>query len=120
MSGGEKQRISIARMILKNAPIVILDEATAFADQENEEKMQRSISALTKGKILFVIAHRLSTITNANQIIVLKNGEIHSVGTHKLLLDSDSLYRNMWEAHIGARNWSANSKQEVESICSEL
>ena len=120
LSGGEKQRISIARMILKNAPIVILDEATAFADQENEEKMQRSISALTKGKILFVIAHRLSTITNANQIIVLKNGEIHSVGTHKLLLDSDSLYRNMWEAHIGARNWSANSKQEVKNTCSEL
>ena len=119
LSGGEKQRISIARMILKNAPIVILDEATAFADQENEEKMQRSISALTKGKILFVIAHRLSTITNANQIIVLKNGEIHSVGTHKSLLDSDPLYRNMWEAHIGARNWSANSKREV-SICSEL
>ena len=120
LSGGEKQRISIARMILKNAPIVILDEATAFADQENEEKMQRSISALTKGKILFVIAHRLSTITNANQIIVLKNGEIHSVGTHKLLLDSDSLYRNMWEAHIGARNWSTNSKQEVKNTCSEL
>ena len=120
LSGGEKQRISIARMILKNAPIVILDEATAFADQENEEKMQRSISALTKGKILFVIAHRLSTITNANQIIVLKNGEIHSVGTHKSLLDSDPLYRNMWEAHIGARNWSTNSKREVESICSEL
>ena len=120
LSGGEKQRISIARMILKNAPIVILDEATAFADQENEERMQRSISALTKGKILFVIAHRLSTITNANQIIVLKNGEIHSIGTHKLLLDSDSLYRNMWEAHIGARNWSANSKQEVKNTCSEL
>ena len=120
LSGGEKQRISIARMILKNAPIVILDEATAFADQENEEKMQRSISALTKGKILFVIAHRLSTITNANQIIVLKNGEIHSVGTHKLLLDSDSLYRNMWEAHIWARNWSANSKHEVKNTCSEL
>ena len=120
LSGGEKQRISIARMILKNAPIVILDEATAFADQENEEKMQRSISALTKGKILFVIAHRLSTITNANQIIVLKNGEIHSVGTHKSLLDSDPLYRNMWETHIGARNWSANSKQEVKNICSEL
>lgn len=120
LSGGEKQRISIARMILKNAPIVILDEATAFADQENEEKMQRSISALTKGKILFVIAHRLSTITNANQIIVLKNGEIHSVGTHKSLLDSDPLYRNMWEAHIGARNWSANSKQEVKNRCLQL
>lgn len=120
LSGGEKQRVSMARMILKNAPIVILDEATAFADQENEEKMQRSISALTKGKILFVIAHRLSTITNADQIIVLKHGAIHSYGTHKQLLASDSLYRNMWEAHIGARNWSANSKQEAGSICSEL
>lgn len=120
LSGGEKQRVSMARMILKNAPIVILDEATAFADQENEEKMQRSISALTKGKILFVIAHRLSTITNADQIIVLKHGAIHSYGTHKQLLASDSLYRNMWEAHIGARKWSANSKQEAGSICSEL
>lgn len=79
LSGGEKQRIAIARMILKNAPIVILDEATAFTDQENEEKIQQSIAALTKGKTLLVIAHRLSTVKNADQIIVLKNGMINSV-----------------------------------------
>lgn len=109
LSGGEKQRISIARMILKNAPIVILDEATAFTDQENEEKIQQSIAALTKGKTLLVIAHRLSTIRNADQIIVLKDGQVENVGTHQQLLDRDSLYRNMWEAHIGAQNWSAGS-----------
>lgn len=109
LSGGEKQRISIARMILKNAPIVILDEATAFTDQENEEKIQQSIAALTKGKTLLVIAHRLSTIKNADQIIVLQNGQVENMGTHQQLLDSDSLYRDMWEAHIGAQNWSAGS-----------
>ena len=109
LSGGEKQRISIARMILKNAPIVILDEATAFTDQENEEKIQQSIAALTKGKTLLVIAHRLSTIKNADQIIVLQNGQVENTGTHQQLLDSDSLYRDMWEAHIGAQNWSAGS-----------
>lgn len=110
LSGGEKQRISIARMILKNAPIVILDEATAFTDQENEEKIQRSIAALTKGKTLLVIAHRLSTIKGANQIIVLKDGQIENIGTHQDLLDNDILYRDMWEAHIGAQNWSAGSQ----------
>lgn len=109
LSGGEKQRISIARMILKNAPIVILDEATAFTDQENEEKIQRSIAALTKGKTLLVIAHRLSTIKNADQIIVLQNGQVENIGTHQQLLDGDSLYRDMWQAHIGAQNWSASS-----------
>ena len=93
LSGGEKQRISIARMILKNAPIVILDEATAFTDQENEEKIQQSIAALTKGKTLLVIAHRLSTIKNADQIIVLQNGQVENTGTHQQLLDGDSLYR---------------------------
>lgn len=109
LSGGEKQRISIARMILKNAPIVILDEATAFADQENEEKIQKSIAALIKGKTLLVIAHRLSTIKNANQIVVLKNGQVEAVGTHERLLNSESLYKDMWEAHIGAQSWCAGS-----------
>ncbi len=109
LSGGEKQRISIARMILKNAPIVILDEATAFTDQENEEKIQLSIAALTKGKTLLVIAHRLSTIKNADQIIVLQNGQVEDIGTHQQLLNRDALYHDMWEAHIGAQNWSAGS-----------
>ena len=110
LSGGEKQRISIARMILKNAPIVILDEATAFTDQENEEKIQRSIASLTKGKTLLVIAHRLSTIKGADQIIVLKDGQVENIGKHQDLLDNDILYRDMWEAHIGAQNWSASSQ----------
>lgn len=111
LSGGKKQRISIARMILKDSPIVILDEATAFTDQENEEKIQRSIAALTKGKTLLVIAHRLSTIKNADQIIVLKEGEVQASGTHQELLAENSLYRDMWNAHIGAKNWSAGSKE---------
>jgi len=76
LSGGEKQRIAIARMILKNAPIVILDEATAFCDPENESKLQKSINALTEGKTLLVIAHRLSSIKDADQIFVLKDGSI--------------------------------------------
>ena len=82
LSGGEKQRIAIARMMLKNAPIVILDEATAFTDPENEDKLQRSIAALTKGKTLLVIAHRLSTIKNADKIVVLQNGNIVAEGRH--------------------------------------
>lgn len=114
LSGGEKQRISIARMILKNAPIVILDEATAFTDPENEEKIQQSIAALTKGKTLLVIAHRLSTIKNADRIIVLKEGKVHKCGTHQELLTCDELYRSMWEAHIGAKNWSAAKVERRE------
>ena len=109
LSGGEKQRISIARAILKDAPIIILDEATAFTDPENEEQIQRSIAKLTKGKSLLVIAHRLSTIQNADQIVLIKNGRIDAQGTHAELLEESLLYKNMWEAHIGARNWQAGS-----------
>ena len=109
LSGGEKQRISIARAILKNAPIVILDEATAFTDPENEDQIQKSISKLTKGKSLLVIAHRLSTIQNADKIALIKNGNIDAEGTHKELLSESKLYKNMWDAHIGAKNWKAVS-----------
>ncbi len=109
LSGGEKQRIAIARMMLKNAPIVILDEATAFTDPENEDKLQRSIAALTKGKTLLVIAHRLSTIRNADNIVVLKSGQIVAQGTQEQLLDSCPLYRDMWLSHIGARSWAVSS-----------
>jgi len=110
LSGGEKQRISIARAILKNAPIIILDEATAFTDPQNEEQIQKSIAALTKGKTLLVIAHRLSTIQNANQIIVLESGKILDSGTHNDLLKNCTLYRTMWEAHIGAKHWAVSQK----------
>ena len=96
LSGGEKQRIAIACMMLKNAPIVILDEATAFTDPENEDEIQRSIIALTKGKTLLVIAHRLSTIKNADNIVVLKNGKIEAEGRQEELLENCPLYRDMW------------------------
>ena len=109
LSGGEKQRIAIARMLLKNAPIVILDEATAFTDPENEDKLQRSISALTKGKTLLVIAHRLSTIKNADNIVVLNHGEIAAQGRQEELLAHCPLYREMWRAHIGAKDWAVSS-----------
>lgn len=112
LSGGEKQRIAIARMILKNAPIVILDEATAFTDPENEDKIQRSIAALTKGKTLLVIAHRLSTIKNADNIAVLKDGKIIAEGTQETLLATCPLYREMWQAHIGAKAWAVSAVEK--------
>ena len=113
LSGGEKQRIAIARAILKNAPIVILDEATAFTDPQNEDKIQKSIMALSKGKTLLVIAHRLSTIQNVDQIVVLKKGRIVDCGKQKELLKRCPLYADMWKAHIGAKNWSVSEKKEV-------
>ena len=109
LSGGEKQRIAIARMMLKNAPIVILDEATAFTDPENEDKIQRSIAALTRSKTLLVIAHRLSTIKNADNIVVLKNGAIVAQGTQEQLLEKCPLYQDMWRSHIGAKNWAVST-----------
>lgn len=114
LSGGEKQRIAIARMMLKNAPIVILDEATAFTDPENEDKIQQSIAALTKGKTLLVIAHRLSTIKNADNIVVLQNGSILAEGTQEQLLADCPLYRDMWQAHIGAKAWAVSSAGKEE------
>ena len=107
LSGGERQRIAIARMMLKNAPIVILDEATAFTDPENEDKIQQSIAALTKGKTLLVIAHRLSTIKDADNIVVLNDGNIEASGKQEVLMDECPLYNRMWQAHIGAKNWAA-------------
>ncbi len=109
LSGGERQRIAIARMMLKNAPIVILDEATAFTDPENETKLQESIANLTKGKTLLVIAHRLSTIKNADNIVVLDDGRIVAQGTQEELMESCPLYNRMWQAHIGARSWAAGN-----------
>ena len=109
LSGGERQRIAIARAILKDAPIVILDEATAFTDPENEDKIQSSIMALSKGKTLLVIAHRLSTIQNADQIVVLEKGHIVDQGTQAELLCRCPLYQKLWQAHIGAQGWAVTS-----------
>ena len=104
LSGGERQRIAIARAMLKDAPIIILDEATAFIDPENEVIVQKAISALTAGKTLVVIAHRLSTIIGADNIVVINNGNVEAQGTHEELLAHCPLYKDMWQAHIGARD----------------
>lgn len=104
LSGGEKQRISIARAMLKNAPVVILDEATASIDPENEAVIQKAISALTKGKTLIVIAHRLGTIQNADNIVVVENGRIAAQGKNEQLIKNCPLYAKMWQAYLGVRD----------------
>ena len=115
LSGGERQRICIARAILKDAPIIILDEATAFADPENEAHIQRSVARLARKKTLIVIAHRLSTITAADTICVMDKGRIVARGTHESLLEGCQLYADMWMAHVGAAGWAAGSHAPVTS-----
>ena len=104
LSGGERQRIAIARAMLKDAPIVILDEATAYIDPENEAIIQKGVAKLVKGKTGIVIAHRLSTIKDADQIVVVNNGAIEATGTHEELRKKCPLYESMWQAHIGAKD----------------
>lgn len=104
LSGGERQRIAIARAMLKDAPIVILDEATAYTDPENEAIIQASVAKLVKGKTLIVIAHRLSTIADADRIFVINDGRVEEAGTHRQLLENNELYAKMWESHIGVKD----------------
>ncbi len=104
LSGGERQRICIARAMLKDAPVVILDEATAYTDPENEALVQMSVAKLVKGRTLIVIAHRLSTIVDADRIFVIKDGKVEAQGTQGELLASCDLYRTMWEAHSMAKD----------------
>jgi len=105
LSGGEEQRINVARAILKNAPILVLDEATAFADPENEYEMQLALKALMKNKTVLVIAHRLSTIRDADQILVMENGRIVERGKHDALLSAGGLYTRMWHSYRQAAQW---------------
>lgn len=105
LSGGEQQRFQLARAILKNAPILILDEATAFADPENEFRIQQAFSQLIKDKTVLIIAHRLSTITDADKIIVFDKGRLISEGKHKNLLEESEIYNRMWNAHIRAKEF---------------
>ena len=97
LSGGEQQRIAIARVMLKNAPILLLDEATAFADPENEALVQRAFEKLSKGKTVIMIAHRLTTIKNADRIFVLREGHVEESGTHDTLVAGGGLYAKMWQ-----------------------
>lgn len=108
LSGGEKQRISIARAMLKNAPIVILDEATASVDPENEKELQEAIDALTHNKTIIMIAHRLKTVRHANQILVLDNGHIVQRGTHEELAEVPGLYYDFLNARKEAVGWKVS------------
>ena len=112
LSGGEQQRIALARAILKDAPIVVLDEATAFADPENEALIQKALAKLTKARTVIMIAHRLSTIAGADQIIVLDEGKVAERGTHAQLLAAQGLYAHMWEQYNQAVRWKITSGKE--------
>lgn len=117
LSGGEAQRVAIARALLKNAPILVLDEATAYADAENEHIIQQGLARLVKGKTVLIIAHRLSTIRAAEQILVVNRGSIAERGTHDELRELGGVYERMWQAHVRAADWQlgAGGRQEVGS-----
>ena len=113
LSGGEQQRVALARAILKDAPIVVLDEATAFADPENEALIQKAFATLTQGRTVIMIAHRLSTVVNADKIIVLNNGRVAEEGTHRELVSGDGLYSRMWKDYNQAVQWKIKTAEEV-------
>jgi ATP-binding cassette subfamily B protein len=114
LSGGEQQRVALARAILKNAPIVVLDEATAFADPENEALIQKAFKELTKGRTVIMIAHRLSTVVGADKIIVLDAGKVSEQGTHEELLKTNGLYSRMWADYRQAVQWRITTDSEVK------
>ena len=114
LSGGEQQRIALARAILKDAPIIVLDEATAFADPENEHRIQKAFEVLTKGKTVLMIAHRLSTVRNADSILVLQGGEIAEQGNHKSLLAQHGAYAAMWEDYQRSARWKLGKQGKKE------
>ena len=114
LSGGEQQRVSLARAILKDAPIIVLDEATAFADPENEALIQKALKTLTKGRTVIMIAHRLSTVVGADRIVVLENGRVAEEGTHRELSVGGGLYERMWKEYNQAVRWKiASGKEEA-------
>lgn len=111
LSGGEQQRIAIARVILKNSPIIILDEATAFADPDNEHKVQQAFATLSKGRTVLMIAHRLSTVVNSDRIFVLRNGSVEESGRHTELLGAEGLYADMWRNYQSSASWKVEGKE---------
>jgi len=113
LSGGEKQRIALARAILKDAPIVIFDEATSAADPENEDKIQAALNKLIKGKTVIVIAHKLSTIVDADKIVIVDNGKAVDQGKHQDLLEKSAIYKNMWNAYNGIDEWILSGGENI-------
>ena len=116
LSGGEQQRVALARAILKDAPIIVLDEATAFADPENEALIQKAFATLTEGRTVIMIAHRLSTVVSADKIIVLDNGKVAEEGTHAELVQTDGLYSRMWKEYNQAVKWRISQVDSAESV----
>ena len=116
LSGGEQQRVALARAILKDAPIVVLDEATAFADPENEAMIQKAFGTLTKGRTVIMIAHRLSTVVGADKIIVLDNGKVSEEGTHAELVQANGLYARMWKEYNQAVKWRISQADPAEAV----
>ena len=116
LSGGEQQRVALARAILKDAPIVVLDEATAFADPENEAMIQKAFATLTKGRTVIMIAHRLSTVVGADKIIVLDNGKVAEEGTHTELVQAGGLYSRMWKEYNQAVKWRISQADPAEPV----
>jgi ABC-type multidrug transport system, ATPase and permease components len=114
LSGGEQQRVVLARAILKNAPIVVLDEATAFADPENERLIQEALHKLAAGKTVLMIAHRLTSVVNADQIIVVEKGKIAERGTHKELLEKNGIYAKMWAEYQQSVTWTLDNSKDNE------
>lgn len=112
LSGGEQQRVAIARAVLKNAPILILDEATAFADPDNEVRVQQAMSALSKGKTVIMIAHRLSSVTNADRICVMSEGSIAESGTFSELIEKGSIFSHMWENYSKSADWKIEKEEK--------
>ena len=110
LSGGEQQRIAIARVMLKNSPVVILDEATAFADPDNESRVQAAFAELSKEKTVIMIAHRLTTVVDADEIFVLKDGKILQNGTHQQLLAEGGLYTEMWNNYQTSVKWKVGKE----------
>ena len=111
LSGGEQQRIAIARAVLKNSPILILDEATAFADPDNEALVQKAFENMTDGKTVIMIAHRLTTVKNADKIYLMKDGAIKESGTHDELIAAGGLYNKMWNEYQTSVSWKVNSNE---------
>ena len=114
LSGGEQQRVALARAILKDAPIVVLDEATAFADPENEALIQKAFAVLTKGRTVIMIAHRLSNVVSADNIIVLDAGRVVEQGRHRDLINAEGLYARMWTDYQQAVKWRISADEGRE------
>lgn len=116
LSGGEQQRIAIARAMLKNAPVIILDEATAFADPDNEVKVQAAFAALSKGKTVIMIAHRLSTVADADCIYVIEDGKVSESGKRGELCENNGVFAKMWNDYLASVDWKVSNEAALKEV----